>query len=183
VLPLQARPGGTNPTPPQSHYGTFPIGCLIFGVHSSSKSSGETECGQDLVKEGVGRESWRELTVGTKSAPGEARTPNPRFRRPMLYPVELRAPDFIFNYRPPPAQGPSAKNRAELLSAYPGQQELLWNNTRRASYFEILVCRPMDQSILDQPVPRHAAQGDESESAVSLGFPVPLHRAHGIAGW
>ena len=26
------------------------------------------------------------------NAPGEARTPNPRFRRPMLYPIELRAP-------------------------------------------------------------------------------------------
>ena len=27
----------------------------------------------------------------TSSAPGGTRTPNPRFRRPMLYPIELRA--------------------------------------------------------------------------------------------
>src|SRR5262245_40539417 len=34
------------------------------------------------------------------NAPGEARTPNPRFRRPMLYPVELRAPTQTSYYMP-----------------------------------------------------------------------------------
>ena len=34
------------------------------------------------------------------NAPGEARTPNPRFRRPMLYPVELRAQTQTSNYMP-----------------------------------------------------------------------------------
>ena len=33
--------------------------------------------------------------VGIKGAPGEARTPNPWFRRPMLYPIELRAQHLI----------------------------------------------------------------------------------------
>lgn len=31
----------------------------------------------------------------SKSAPGEARTPNPWFRRPMLYPIELRAHHLV----------------------------------------------------------------------------------------
>src|SRR5215470_11678228 len=37
--------------------------------------------------QGVNR--FQRMEIG---APGEARTPNPRFRRPMLCPVELRAP-------------------------------------------------------------------------------------------
>ncbi len=34
---------------------------------------------------------------GCGSAPGGSRTPNPRFRRPMLYPVELRALNSVAN--------------------------------------------------------------------------------------
>ncbi len=38
------------------------------------------------------------------SAPGGTRTPNPRFRRPMLYPIELRAQTIRFQYLAMPSQ-------------------------------------------------------------------------------
>src|SRR5262245_22324552 len=51
-----------------------------------------------------------EMMPSRSSAPGGTRTPNPRFRRPMLYPIELRVLGRI-NTTQPPAIRQSALGR------------------------------------------------------------------------
>jgi len=54
---------------------------------SRSPKGGDTP--EEVAASGLGTDC-HSLTPENKSAPGGVRTPNPRFRRPMLYPIELR---------------------------------------------------------------------------------------------
>lgn len=66
---------------------------------SESQEQGGTECGAlsvgretsgAVTTNGIKRKSRKRAHYKQTSTPGGIRTPNPRFRRPMLYPIELR---------------------------------------------------------------------------------------------